>query len=72
MAKPQSDPTVFSQIRAVFARAGLDDGEILEASITMVAVFARMLGVPRDQVLEMLDQRITGAAQLDPRKQGWL
>jgi hypothetical protein len=72
MAKSQSDQTVFSQIRSVFARAGLDDGEILEASITMVAVFARVLGVPRDQVLEMLDERITGAARLDPREQGWV
>jgi hypothetical protein len=71
MTQPQSDQTVFSQIRAVFARAGLDDGEILESCITMVAVFARVLGVPREHVLEMLEERIAGAAQLDPRKQGW-
>jgi hypothetical protein len=71
MNKPQADQTIFSQIRAVFARAGLDDAEILESSITMVAVFARVLGVPRTKVLEMLEERIAAAAVLDPREQGW-
>jgi hypothetical protein len=58
-------------VRKVFARFGLDDTETFEASVTLVAVFARVLGIPRDTVFEMLEERLSGAAQLDPREQGW-
>jgi hypothetical protein len=71
MRKPRADRTIFSQIRAVFARAGLDDAEILEVSITMVAVFARVLGVPRSDVLKRLEERVADASLLDPREQAW-
>jgi len=71
MSKPQADRTIFSQIRDVFARAGLDASEILDSSITMVAVFARILDVPRSKVLELLEERIASASLLDPREQGW-
>lgn len=72
MTGPSADRTLFSQIREVFARASLDDYEILEACITMVAVFARVLGTPRAKVLELLEARIADAALLDPHEQGWL
>lgn len=70
MNKPTADRHVFREVRAVFARAELDDMEALNACITMVGAFARLLGVSRGKVIKMLDESSAVAAMTDPRGQG--